>query len=98
MSDDIPAGVERQLDMEAPIPPVDQGAPVYRVDAATKIAVSKHYGKLWKGRIGAAEKSRQTHRDAWDEAIRYYNNAQTEHRETGDNRSGNRYFSKRRNT
>ena len=99
MSDNIPPPIERALDEEAPIAPVDAGAPIYAVDPTTKLPISKHHGKLWKGRIGAAEKARQMHRDAWDEAIRYYNNAQTEHREGSEgNRSGNRYFSKRRNT
>lgn len=98
MSDSIPPAIETQLNEEAPVAPVDAGAPMYAVDPASKIAVSKQYGKLWKGRIDAAKRSRQMHEDAWDECIRYYNNSQDRNRTSQDNRSGNRYFSKRRNT
>lgn len=97
MSDSIPPTVERQLDEEAPIAPVDAGMPMYAVDPVTKIAVSKQYGKLWKGRLDAAERARKMHEDAWDECIRYYNNSQDGNRIAADNKSGNRYFSARRN-
>ena len=96
--ENLPTNVSKMLDEEAPIAPVDAGAPIYRIDPITKIPVSKHYGKLWDGRIASAKAARQQHVSAWDEAIRYYNHDQQSHREgNGDNTSGNRYFSKRRN-
>lgn len=98
MSESVPPVVERQLDEIAPVAPVDAGAPMYRVDPTTRIAVSKQYGKLWKGRLDASKRARQMHVDAWDEAIRYYNNSQDRNRQSQENRSGNRYFSARRNT
>lgn len=98
MSDILPAGVSRILDEEAPLAPIDAGEPAYRIDAATKIPISKHHGKLWKSRIDAGRKSREPHTTAWDESIRYYNNNQLGHRESVDNKSGNRYFSKRRSS
>lgn len=93
-----PRGVQRVLDEEAPLPAKEDLAPLYRVDPTSKIAVSKHYGKLWDGRIKQAVAARKYHADAWEEAVRYYNNAQQDHRNTEDGRSGNRYFGKRRNT
>lgn len=98
MSESIPPNVEKMLNEEAPIAPVDTGQPLYRVDPTSKVAVSKTYGKLWKSRIDAAQSARKPHIDAGDECIRYYNNSQLDHRDTSrDGRSGNRYFSKRRN-
>lgn len=97
-TENLPKPITAMLDEEAPIAPVDNGTPIYRIDEATKIVVSKHYGKLWEGRITASKSARKHHVDAWDEAIRYYNNSQQEHREGGrEGRSNNRYFSKRRN-
>ena len=97
MSDTLPAPIERALDAEAPLAPVDAGAPMYRIDENSKVPVSREHGKLWKGRIAAARSARKVHEEAWDEAIRYYNNNQLEHREGRDSMSGNRYYSKRRN-
>lgn len=97
--ENIPPAVNKMLDEEAPMAPADTAAPMYRIDPSSKIPVSKHYGKLWEGRLSAARSARKQHVDVWDEAIRYYNNAQQDHRTGGDsNRSGNRYFSARRNT
>jgi hypothetical protein len=97
MSDTLPQPIERALDAEAPIAPVDAGEPMYRIDPSSKVPVSKQHGKLWKGRIAAARSARKVHEEAWDESIRYYNNNQLEHREGRDSMSGNRYYSKRRN-
>lgn len=97
--ENLPPAVSAMLQEEAPIAPVDNGTPMYRIDETSKVVVSKHYGKLWEGRITASVSARKHHLDAWDEAIRYYNNSQQDHREGGgEGRSGNRYFSKRRNT
>ena len=71
--------------------------PAYRVDAETKIPVSKKLGALWKARIDGETARRKVHVDGWDEAIRYYNNSQHAHREGGTNQtSGNRYFAIRK--
>jgi hypothetical protein len=75
--------------------PVD--APMYRVDMTLKVPVSKHHAGLWKSRIDAGKQKLKPRIDAWDEAIRYYNNSQLEHRQSVDGGSGNRYYSKRRN-
>jgi hypothetical protein len=98
MSDTLPAPIERALDAEAPIAPVDAGEPMYRIDPNSKVPVSKQHGKLWKGRIASARSARKVHEEAWDESIRYYNNNQLDHREGRDGMSGNRYYAKRRNT
>jgi hypothetical protein len=96
--ENLPKSVVATLNEEAPIAPVDAGTPMYRIDPASKVAVSKHYGKLWQGRIDAGRAAAKHHHDAWDEAIRYYNNSQLDHREGArDGISGNRYFAKRRN-
>ena len=95
----IPTNVKAMLDEEAPVPTVVDQGPMYRIDPASKIAVSKNYGKLWKSRLDAAISARKLHVDGWDEAIRYYNHDQQSHRHNSrDGRSGNRYFSARRNT
>ncbi len=99
MSDSLPKNVSRMLDEIAPTDNVaaDDGT-IYRIDANTKVPVSKHQGTLLKGRIDSALAARKPHCDAWDECIRYYNNSQLEHRAGNANgRSGNRYFSARRN-
>lgn len=99
MSETLPQGVNNMLNDEAPVAPVDVGAPMYRIDKALKVPVSKVHGKLWKGRIESAHSHRKELVRAWDEAIKYYNNNQLGHRDSiGDNKSGNRYFSARRNT
>lgn len=81
--------------------PIDDAAPqseaVYQIDPNSKVPVSKHHGKRFKSMLSAAQNARTTHVLAWDESIRYYNNDQMSHRVSDDNRSGNRYFSKRRN-
>jgi hypothetical protein len=93
MSDNL----NRMLDEEAPIGEPEDSEPVYRVDPNTKVLVSKHYGTLWKGRISAAKRARQIFEEGWDEATRYYNHNQWEHRRSSPNSSGNRYLSARRN-
>ena len=94
----IPTNVKAMLDEEAPVPTVVDQGPMYQIDPASKIAVSKNYGKLWKSRLDAAMSARKLHVDGWDEAIRYYNHDQQSHRiNSRDGRSGNRYFSARRN-
>lgn len=61
--------------------------PTYKVFADSKIAVSKARGKMWSARLATGMKYMSTYKDNWDEAIRYYNNDQSSHRE-GDQRAG----------
>ena len=60
---------------EAAVPEYTQ---MYQVYPNTRIAVSKHTGKLWQDRWSETEKLLQQSgvKDRWDEAIRYYQNDQ----------------------
>lgn len=63
--------------------------PSYRL-VGPKIPVSKSLGKLWASRIDQAEASTRSSRDAWSEAIRYYDNDQMSHRKSIEDASGSR--------
>lgn len=81
-----------------PAPAKADDMPAYRVLPGSKIAVSKLRGKLWKSRKATVEKLMRDHVDAWDEAIRYYNHDQSEHRDGNDpGISNNRNLAKRLN-
>jgi hypothetical protein len=83
------------IDTEAP---TDDTRAVYKVMADSKIAVSSVRGKMWKARKTAGQKQMKDLAEAWDEAIRYYNADQSEHRDDVDTgRSGNRYVARRLN-
>lgn len=76
--------------LEVVAPPLETG-PQYKVMGEEKIPVSKHLGPKWKGRIKAAERARKKFEDAWNEAIKYYQNDQLSHRTQGSpNRANNR--------
>ena len=62
----------------------------YQVVGDSKIPVSKAAGKVWKSRVGQAQKQTSDVREAWSEAIRYYENDQLGHRDGQENGSGNR--------
>jgi hypothetical protein len=65
--------------------------PAYRIDFKTRIAVSKHQGHLWHSKIEQSKCLGDTSREAWSEAIRYYEHDQQSNRTTsGDNSSGSR--------
>lgn len=99
MSETLPQGVNNALNEAAPVAAVDTGAPMYRVNSALKVPVSRVFGKLWRGRVDGAQAYRTEQMNAWDEAIKYYNNNQLSHRKGGEgDKSGNRYYSARRNT
>lgn len=59
--------------------------PSYKMVGESKLPVSREYGPLWKARRDAAAKKRSERKydQAWEEAIRYYNNDQTSNRYTG---------------
>ncbi len=67
--------------------------PVYKMVGASKIPVSKALGSVWKSRRNQAIAKRRNSgvESAWDEALRYYYNDQSEHRDGGNpSKSGNR--------
>jgi len=76
----------------------EEVGPAYRVRGDTKVAVSKSRGKLWKSRKDSAVKSMKDLIDAWDEAIKYYNHDQSDHRvDSVMGTSGNRNVARRLN-
>jgi hypothetical protein len=77
----------------APEPPA-----VYKAMPDSRIPVSSKRGGIWRSRRDTAQKSMSDLVDAWDEAIRYYNHDQSDHRDGTDNRTtGNRYVARRLN-
>jgi hypothetical protein len=78
--------------------------PVYRAMPDSRIPVSSKRGGIWRSRKDTAQKSMKDLVDAWDEAIRYYNHDQADHREGttggsggGGQRAGNRNVARRLN-
>ncbi len=95
----IPTEVERAVNEAVGEPTqaaTSKREPSYRIVGRSKIPVSKSLGTLWKVRKQAAEKMMKDNKSAWDEAIRYYDNDQAEHREDGVvGKSGNARNSRR---
>jgi len=93
MADDqIPAEVEANIDRSIDAPPArsKKRQPVYQVIGDSKIPISLGYGKVWKSRKEMALKATEDSRKGWEEAIRYFENDQTSHRQnTNDHTSGN---------
>lgn len=54
---------------------------VYKALPGSRIPVSSKRGGVWKSRRDTATKAMQDLVDAWDEAIRYYNHDQADHRD-----------------
>ena len=71
--------------------------PVYKVVGDSKIPVAKSTGKVWKSRVAQCMKQTEGVREAWSEAIRYYENDQLNHRQGQENASGNRLGNKKLN-
>ena len=77
----------------APEPPA-----VYKAMPDSRIPVSSKRGGLWRSRRDVAQKQMKNLIDAWDEAIRYYNHDQADHRDGTDvNVAGNRNVARRLN-
>lgn len=77
----------------------DKG-PFYRVIGSTKIPVTKKYGPLWKSRRDAARAARKSNdiEQAWDEALKYFDNDQMRHRDDNDpDTPGNESVARKRN-
>ena len=62
--------------------------PTYRMIGDSKIPVSKKYGPLWKSRMEQGEKKMKDSKDIWEEAIRYFDNDQTNHRYKNEGKQG----------
>lgn len=77
-----------------------QETAVYKAMPDSRIPVSSKRGSIWKSRKDAGLKAMDDLIDAWDEAIRYYNHDQSDHR-TDNNRdgrtAGNRHIARRLN-
>lgn len=101
MANDVQSSIDSQMsDIEggaAPQQTTNVRADVYKLDPATKIPVSKYEGNMWQGRRNAGKKAIEHLVEGWEEAQKYYSNAQQNHRkETEGNKSGNRQFAKDR--
>src|SRR3954464_38214 len=80
------------------LPPEPEVAPVYRAMPDSRIPVSSKRGGLWRSRRDTAQKSMKDLVSAWDEAIRYYNHDQSDHRDGNDpGVAGNRNVARRLN-
>ena len=88
--------------------PAEQEAPaVYKAMPDSRIPVSSKRGGIWRSRKDTAQKQMKDLVDAWDEAIRYYNHDQADHRDganhgiSGSHRvgavAGNRHVARRLN-
>lgn len=71
--------------------------PIYKVVGDSKIPVAKATGSVWKSRIAQSMKQTEGVREAWSEAIRYYENDQLNHRQGQEHASGNRLGNKKLN-
>ena len=85
------------------LPPPAPEPAVYKAMPDSRIPVSSKRGGIWRSRKDTAQKSMQDIVDAWDEAIRYYNMDQSDHRDStvgshsGGHASGNRNVARRLN-
>jgi len=79
--------------------PEPAALPVYKAMPDSRIPVSSKRGGIWRSRRDTARKQMSDLVDAWDEAIRYYNHDQADHRDgkTNSNVSGNRFVARRLN-
>jgi len=87
------AGIEEDDDAEPT-------TPVYKVMPDSRIPVSSKRGSFWKARKEIGQRAIGDLCDAWDEAVRYYNMDQSEHRDgspASPGYSGNRYLARRLN-
>jgi hypothetical protein len=64
----------------------------------SRVPVSSKRGGVWRSRRDTSQKAMSDLIDAWDEAIRYYNHDQSDHRDGTDaNVAGNRHVARRLN-
>lgn len=93
--------IDRQLAENADIPAAQSATqkfvPTYKKVGESRIPVSRHHGRLWESRIKQAKKKREECgvSSAWEEAISYFMNDQSGHREGSDGSSaGNRKYAR----
>ena len=80
----IPENIEAQVDKAVGVTKRrKKRKPSYKAVGDSKIPVSAHQGKVWRARMQSGIKKVDEVSDAWDEAIRYYSNDQSPHREGG---------------
>jgi len=85
-------------------PPEPPEPAVYKAMPDSRVPVSSKRGGVWRSRRDTAQKSMKDLVDAWDEAIRYYNHDQADHRDGNSSAfsgvpitAGNRHVAKRLN-
>jgi hypothetical protein len=85
-----------QADVGMPAPA--EAPAVYKAMPDSRIPVSSKRGGVWRSRKDTSQKAMKDLIDAWDEAIRYYNHDQSDHRDGTDaNVAGNRHIARRLN-
>jgi hypothetical protein len=87
--EDVDANIDASLGDDKPVRRRKRREPTYRVVGDSKIPVSKATGKMWKSRVSQAKSHTEDVREAWAEAIRYFENDQLEHRVRQQFASGN---------
>ena len=87
--EDVDANIDQSLGDAKPVRRRKRREPSYRVVGDSKIPVSKATGKMWKSRVSQAKSHTEDVREAWSEAIRYFENDQLEHRVRQQFASGN---------
>ena len=99
--EDVDAAIDASLGEAAPRKRNrSRTQPVYQVIGDSKIPVSKANGKVWKARVAQVLKHTEGVRESWEEALRYFENDQSNHRLSGDdnsNFSGNRLGNRKLN-
>jgi len=86
---EVDANIDQSLGDDKPVRRRKRREPAYRVVGDSKIPVSKATGKMWKSRVSQAKSHTEDVREAWSEAIRYFENDQLEHRVRQQFASGN---------
>ena len=87
--EDVDANIDASLGDDKPVRRRKRREPTYRMLGDSKIPVSKSTGKMWKSRVSQAKSHTEDVREAWAEAIRYFENDQLEHRVRQQFASGN---------
>lgn len=82
-----PNAIDAMLNRDAPLDPsqLPQPDPVqksYQVFPDSRIAVSKQAGNVWRARRDAGKRAQKQYEQAWNEAEKYYNNDQLNHRKS----------------
>lgn len=94
----LPPQMQQMMDDVGPEPgEVEPYARKFTLLTEQHIPVSKARGKLWQSRCKQGKEAIRTTKEAWDEAVKYYNNDQLEHREVTEESPGNRLSGRRIN-